>query len=114
MNKKIFIISLFLLSLLLVFLFARQAQAQLVTVDKSVKVVKTDREKWRIEITAIDKKPDVATDYVFILEETECIKDGKPFNWEDIQKGWVIRVKGSLRFDTHINAKKIWVVDTGL
>jgi len=88
------------------------ARAQLVVVDRKMKVVKTDPVKYRIEITGVDDKPDRSTGYVYVPGDTKCHKDGKLIDWKDLKKGWVIRVKGGVRMDMQVKAEEIWVVKT--
>jgi hypothetical protein len=109
MNGKRVII--FLLSLALLAAFAvSTARAQLIENDKLLKVVKIDTDKSRIEICSTSDKPDRTTGYVFVEGKTICHKDGKDFDWKKLEKGWVIRVRGGVRFDMNVNAKEIWVV----
>lgn len=104
------LMTLFLAILLLAAFSVSAAQAQLIENDKLLKVVKVDTDKSRIEICSTESKPDKTTGYVYLDGKTKCNKDGKAFDWKKLEKGWIIRVKGGVRFDMNVNAKEIWVV----
>lgn len=106
MRKSFFAIFLAAIILLVI----STAFAQLIIVDRNLKVVKVDTLKNRIEITGVDEKPDKTRGYVFVDGTTTVLKDDKPFDWKKLEKGWIIRVKGGVRVDTNVNAKKIWVI----
>jgi hypothetical protein len=88
------------------------AYAQLIIADKDVKVVKVDVDKERIEITRVDSTSFNTDGYLYITYKTKTYKNGNPFDWTKIKRGWIIRAKGGVRFDMNVNAEKIWVIKT--
>ncbi len=89
------------------------AQAQLIVSDKLLKVVKVDEIKNRIEITGTENKPDNTTGYIYLDGRTKVHRDGETFDWKQLRRGWIIRVRGGVRFDMNVNARDIWVIETG-
>ncbi len=103
-------VSILLLLIAMVGLSVGVAKGQLIIEDKLYKVVKVVPEKYHIEITGLDEDPNVTRGYIFIPGNVKCYKEGKPFDWRKLKKGWIIRVKGGLRWDLKQKAEKIWVV----
>ncbi|MFP4498345.1 MAG: hypothetical protein ACLFQV_09065 [Vulcanimicrobiota bacterium] len=100
------------LCLLICFLVSSSAFAQLIIADGEHKVVKVDTIKNRIEITSVESKPDNTAGYIYVDGNTTTTKNGKLFDWKKLKKGWIIRVKGGVRFDMNVNAREIFVIKT--
>jgi opacity protein-like surface antigen len=88
------------------------AMAQLVIADRELRVVKVDPERRRIEIAAAStSNPDRTTGYIYISHKTKTYMNKDSFPWENLQKGWIIRVRGGVRIDMNVNAERIWVIE---
>jgi hypothetical protein len=112
MKKNQVLIAAVMLSVFLLLVII-PAMAQLVIADREMRVVKVDVEKRRIEITSVSApNPDNTQGYIYITHRTQAYKNNNSFNWENIQKGWIIRVKGGVRIDMNVNAQRIWILDT--
>jgi hypothetical protein len=94
-------------------LLITQVMAQLIIADRELRIVKVDQEKRRIEITGVSASdPDRTSGYVYITHRTKSYMDKNSFPWENLRKGWIIRVKGGVRIDMNVNAERIWVLKT--
>jgi hypothetical protein len=85
-----------------------QTIAQLVPVDKRVRIVKVDINRSRLEVTETDKEKTML--YVVIDGYTKVTYQGKPISWTTLKKGQLLRVKGGLRIDGKIRAKDIYLI----
>lgn len=109
----------FLAALLSIFFSMSEAEAQLIPVTETYRVVVVDRAEQRIGIARINDSPDVRQNWVYIKERTEIVHRiwrDKEFrdeviDWNEffrlIKKGHCIRVHGGRNFDTSIDAKSI-------
>ncbi len=86
-----------------------RASAQLVMVDKVVKITKVDIQRSRLEV-GTTSKGDETMMYVLVDGFTKVTHDGNPISWKQLRKGQLIRVVGGLTFELRISAKKIMVV----
>jgi len=82
--------------------------AQLVPVDKRVKIVNVDTKRSRLEVTETDKEKTQL--YVVIDGYTKVTHQGKEIRWTSLVKGQLIRVKGGLRIDGKIRARDIQLI----
>ena len=107
-NLKVY--ALFILGLLLLTLLPPElASAQIVMVDKCVKITKVDIERNRLEVGGTGQN-DETTLYVLIDGYTKVTHDGKPMSWKQLRKGQLVRVQGGLTLEMRISAKKITLI----
>ncbi|MCL5037713.1 MAG: hypothetical protein M1269_11450 [Chloroflexi bacterium] len=90
------------------FSVTRKACAQLVLVNEKFKVVKLDIPKGRLEVRQLIDEKNKTITYVLVDGNTKCSVDGRAADWKDIKPGTIIRVKGGMRLDMKIQAKKIY------
>src|SRR5579862_701243 len=88
---------------------AATANAQLVSVDRTYKVVRTDLMQNRIEVAAVDA--DTTSAYILVNGYTKVTRQGQPADWKAIPVGTIINVHGSLTWDMKVKAQKIWYLD---
>jgi len=96
---------------MMIWITSAVSSAQLVIVRKKVKVVKVDTNRDRIEITGVDD-PMRTIGYVHVYDKTDVTWNGRSYPWYKIRPGWIIGIKGGLRWDGHINAKEIEILKT--
>ncbi|MHB2019743.1 MAG: hypothetical protein ACYCW6_22605 [Candidatus Xenobia bacterium] len=97
------------LSLLLLLVPSAAAQAQLVSVDKTFRVVRTDTLQNRIEVSPVDGGN--TQTYILVNGYTRVTKQGQSVDWKDIPAGTIINVHGALTWDMKVKAQKIWYLD---
>jgi|GEM_PF-5146260 len=85
------------------------ASAQLVMVDKVVKITKVDLVRNRLEVGTTSKGDETML-YLLIDGNTKVTHDGSPMSWKELRKGQLIRVVGGLTLELRISAKKIMVI----
>ncbi|MBQ7502972.1 hypothetical protein IJT93_09770 [bacterium] len=105
--------------LLSFFLKVPAAEAQLVPVTETYRVVVVDRAEQKIGIARINDSPDVRQNWVYIKDHTEIVhriwRDqefrDEEVDWNEffrlIKKGHCIRVHGGRNLDMSIDAKSI-------
>ncbi|MCD6310453.1 MAG: hypothetical protein J7M18_07035 [Candidatus Eremiobacteraeota bacterium] len=109
MKRTCKIIGWMLLFVLVLLIYTtQQADAQIILVNEKFKVVKVDVPKNRLEVVQLIDPKNKTITYVIVDGHTRCSTKGKPADWKDIKPGMIIRVKGGMRLDMKIKAKKIY------
>jgi hypothetical protein len=98
---------------------AQPADAQIVVVEETFRVVSVDRDDHRIAIARPDADPDVRQNWLYIDPETRAADSNgyQTMVYQDTQKildvaaahkGQVFYMSGGRDFDGSIDANKIW------
>lgn len=108
--------------LLLLFLAASPAQAQMLSVTGEYRVTDVDRAGQKIGIALRTDDPNKRQNWVYVKPETKIIKrkflkggvfqdEVMSFNgfFDYVKKGTLLRVQGGRDWDRSIHAKKIWL-----
>lgn len=108
--------------LVLMFLAAAPAAAQILLVTGKYRVVDVDQENYRVGVALEDADPDVVQNWVYIQINTKIVRriyrgDGwkkdvevSPTDFfKVVKKGTLMKVHGGRDWDGSINAKKIWM-----
>ncbi|MCL5773573.1 MAG: hypothetical protein M1536_04260 [Firmicutes bacterium] len=84
--------------------------AQLVLVEKRVKIIRVDINRSRLEVAETGRGDTTTLLYVVIDGYTKVWHLNKRINWKSLKKGQLIMVKGGLRWDGKIKANDIYLI----